>query len=75
MGENLKQALLDVNTMNTTKERNNIMPVIQFPIDERHFARLEKYAKSKNLSYQEVLAQAVKAKLDSEEGIKAKKDE
>lgn len=51
------------------------MPVIQFPIDERHFARLEKYAKSKNLSYQEVLAQAVKAKLDSEEGIKAKKDE
>lgn len=46
--------------------------MIQTPIDERHFARLEKFAKSKNLTIQETLTQAMKARLDAEESIKVK---
>lgn len=48
------------------------MQMIRTPIDERHFARLKKVAKSKNLTIQETLAQAVKARLDAEESIEVK---
>lgn len=51
------------------------MQMIQTPIDERQFARLEKVAKSNNLTIQEMVAQIVKTRLDAEESIEVKHGE